>query len=189
MWFQLGPVDKEVLIYGYTGWQWGIANATFDVANCPELNRLQARYNRFASRSGCLESNHGILTKYLDGTDNIGPHSDKPQNIADASLITIVKLGPSARPFRFETLDGKLIFEKMMSPGTAIIMTKESNLLCKHAVPVVEEKKTGLSGSVVFRTITRKEAVGKIRKKTYETNRKRHAKESDRRGKKQHYVE
>ena len=49
-------------------------------------------------------------------------------------------------------LDGTLIMEKVLTPGTAIIMTLAANLKTKHGVPAVKE--AGSSGSVVLRTIT-----------------------------------
>ena len=42
--------------------------------------------------------------------------------------------------------------ERVLAPGTAVIMTLEANLKTKHGVPAVAE--AGSSGSIVFRTIT-----------------------------------
>ena len=42
--------------------------------------------------------------------------------------------------------------ERVLAPGTAVIMTLEANLKTKHGVPAVEE--AGSSGSIVFRSIT-----------------------------------
>ena len=43
-------------------------------------------------------------------------------------------------------------FDQVLAPGTAVIMTLESNRLTQHVVPEVAE--AGSSGSFVFRTIT-----------------------------------
>ena len=48
--------------------------------------------------------------------------------------------------------DGALLMERVLEPGTAVIMTLEANLMTKHGVPAVAE--AGSSGSIVFRTIT-----------------------------------
>ena len=53
-----------------------------------------------------------------------------------------------------EWLDGTLIFEKVLPPGTAVVMTLEANLRTKHSVPAVAE--AGNSGSIVLRTITQR---------------------------------
>merc|ERR1719198_2108639 len=79
-------------------------------------------------------------------------HYDKARSIAESSLITVVKTGAHGRPFRLERLDGTLLMERTLPPGTAVIMTLEANLLTKHGVPAVEE--AGSSGSLVCRTIT-----------------------------------
>ena len=44
------------------------------------------------------------------------------------------------------------IFRETLAPGTAVIMTQAGNISTQHAVPEVEE--AGMSGSIVFRTIT-----------------------------------
>ena len=77
---------------------------------------------------------------------------DKPRSIQAKSLITVVKTGEHGRPFRLETLDGALLMQRALAPGTAVIMTLEANLKTKHGVPAVEE--AGSSGSIVFRSIT-----------------------------------
>ena len=58
----------------------------------------------------------------------IGMHFDKPVYIAEKSLITIVKTGEYGRPFRLEMLDGTLLMERVLAPGTAVVMTLEANL-------------------------------------------------------------
>lgn len=76
---------------------------------------------------------------------------DKHYSIKEKSLITVIKLGDVGRPFKLEWLDGKVIFEKVLAPGTGVIMTLEANLKTKHSVPVTEM--CGNSGSIVARTI------------------------------------
>ena len=85
---------------------------------------------------------------------------DKSRSIKTNSLITVVKTGEHGRPFRLETLDGALIMQRVLAPGTAVIMTLEANLKTKHGVPAVEE--AGSSGSIVFRSITDRVAWGTL---------------------------
>ena len=92
-----------------------------------------------------------VPSHYTYNADNIGMHFDKPISIEKESLITIVKTGEHGRPFRLEMLDGSVIMERVLAPGTAVIMTLEANLLTQHGVPEVSE--CGPSGSWVARTI------------------------------------
>ena len=121
-------------------------------------------------RGGYPAANHFIATHYADGDANIGMHFDKPRSIAEKSLITILKTGECGRPFRLEMLDGTLLMEKELAPGTAIIMTLEANLLTKHGVLAVKE--AGSSGSVVFRTITDTVSWTELQKKLAGSKRK-----------------
>lgn len=68
-----------------------------------------------------------IVTHYVDGEHNIGMHFDKPKSIRPGSLITVVKTGAHGRPFRLELLDGTLLMERVLPPGTAVVMTLEAN--------------------------------------------------------------
>ena len=102
------------------------------------------------------------MTHYVDGQHSIGMHFDKPVSIQAKSLITVIKTGEHGRPFRLETLDGALIMERVLAPGTAIVMTLAANLKTKHGVPAVAE--AGSSGSIVFRTITDRVAWGTLEK-------------------------
>ena len=104
-------------------------------------------------------------------------HYVKEKSIKKKSLITVVKIGAHGRPFhirnrifleqkpgekradwkkRVEKAQSREIpfFDRVLEPGTAVIMTVEDNLRTQHSVPVVDE--AGSSGSLVFRTITEK---------------------------------
>jgi hypothetical protein len=155
MWFQLDDPQetKHFLRYSYSGWQWGVLPATSHIGKVPELRDVVARLNAFCVREGYPETNHFIVTRYEDGKHSIGKHYDKPKSIANGSLIVVVKTGTTGRRFRLEWLDGTLIFDKILAPGTAIVMTLEANLRTKHSVPDLAEA-CGPSGSLVARTIT-----------------------------------
>jgi len=176
MWAQRGePREVGYTKYYYTGWQKDIMPATFDVAICPELAPLAEKYDEWVATVGYPSANHYIVTRYEDGAHSIGYHFDKAKSIAPNSLITVVKTGECGRPFQLrhrvkkpeqapnETdkdykmrcdkaqAQEKAFFDKVLAPGTAVIMTLEANLLTQHGVPEVPE--CGPSGSWVARTI------------------------------------
>ena len=120
---------------------------------------------QWCDANGMMRANHAIVTRYADGSHGIGAHSDKPKSIAPSvpgqtSMITVVKLGPAARRFLVTDLEGAPLFDEIVAPGTAIMMSLEANLQTKHAVPEVDD--AGPSGSIVFRTITDTVAWGKL---------------------------
>ena len=164
IWLQIDdPLTAGYLRYFYTGWQWKVLPATASVDKCPEVKPAVVKYNEWAEAVGFPAANHFIVTKYEDGEHNIGFHYDKPRDIAERSLITVVKMGAHGRPFalRHRKDDQQAqaaeppFFNKVLEPGTAVIMTLEANLKTQHAVPVVEGE-CGSSGSIVFRTITKR---------------------------------
>ena len=166
MWFQVGdPKDVGFVKYFYTGWQYAVLPATSDVQNCPELAPVVEKYNALLEASRFPSANHFIVTHYANGDHSIGMHSDKAKSIAPESLITVVKTGAYARPFRIEKLDGSLIFEQHLEPGTAVVMTLEANLQTKHGVPAVDGADVGSSGSIVFRSITETVSWSELQKK------------------------
>jgi len=163
MWFQLGePQTHGFVKYYYTGWQRAVLPATSDVARAPELVPVVEQYNAWAAALGKPAANHFIVTHYVDGEHNIGMHFDKPKSIQPGSLITVVKTGAHGRPFRLERLDGTLLMERVLQPGTAVVMTLEANLATKHGVPAVE--RAGSSGSLVLRTIDQRVPWARLQK-------------------------
>ena len=193
MWFQRGdPREVGYTKYYYTGWQKDILPATSDVAACPELAPLADKYDEWAASVGYPSANHYIVTRYEDGSHNIGYHFDKAQSIAPTSLITVVKTGECGRRFQLrhrvtperapgETNENfkkrcdraqaqeKALFDEVLAPGTAVIMTLEANLRTQHGVPEVPE--SGPSGSWVARTIFERVPYGKAKR----TQRKKRA--------------
>ena len=155
IWLQRLPKEAGYLRYGYTGWQWNVLPATVGVEQCPEVLPLADRYDKWVTALGLPSANHYIATRYSDGKDCIGWHSDKDKDIAPGSLITVVKMGAHGRCFEM-CLPGEEespFFSKVLAPGTAVIMTLEANLATKHRVPVASD--AGPSGSIVLRTITK----------------------------------
>ena len=185
MWAQTGdPREVGYTKYYYTGWQTDILPATFDAATCPELAPPADKYDEWVATVGYPSANHYIVTRYADGAHSIGYHFDKDQSIAPSSLITVVKTGECGRRFQLrhrvkpEQSPGETdedykvrcdkaqaremaFFDKVLAPGTAVIMTLEANLLTQHGVPEVPE--CGPSGSWVARTIVEHVPYGKAK--------------------------
>ena len=148
--------------YRYTGWQHAISDATADVTDSPPLRDVMDRLS--SSAEGVLRFNHGIYTWYDGLNDFIDYHTDKPDDIAEGSLICVLRTGPCARVWSIRKVvaDGETtpppVFHELVAPGTAIFMTLEANL--KHQHSVVKEAKgnrgAGVderSGSFVLRNI------------------------------------
>lgn len=83
--------------YGYTGWQWKIANATQKVESVSEVDALVKAVNMKLKLE--KSHNHWIITRYESDDDNIGFHSDKMKDWEDDSCFVVIKLGT---PRRFE---------------------------------------------------------------------------------------
>lgn len=146
MWFQ-PEYSKGYRKYGYTGWQWKITYAKRDIKSLPVLENLAYTVNN----SGLVDIpfNDWIVTRYRDGSDNIGFHSDKIRDFTKDSVIMIIKLGDS-RKFEF-TYEDKVFYSEILPKGTAIFTGLDCNKKVKHGVPVMKD--VGLSGSIVGRCI------------------------------------
>jgi len=183
IWLQRGePNDVGFAYYYYTGVQWRVVPAQTDWEKCPEIGALVPLYDAFCNDVGAKPANQVIVTAYRNGDHNIGAHFDKPRSIAEsdddgASLITVVKIGQCGRPFElYRKGEDTPFWSKTLAPGTAVIMTLEANLATKHAVPVVDEKECGPSGSLVWRSITTVVSPEELRKKLAASDRaKEHA--------------
>jgi len=182
IWMQRGDPESEgILRYGYTGWQYRVGEATADVAMDTASLSVADRYDAWVDHEGFQKANHYIVTKYISGDHSIGFHYDKPQDIANGSLITIVKLGEQGRPFQLRWRDQtEPFFDELLQPGTALVMTLEANLKTQHSVPVVANDY--LTGSIVFRSITTrvsdKELKSKIKQANYGGAKKKRKRET-----------
>ncbi len=157
MWFQEGDpkVLKRFLRYDYPGWQYRVLPATSDINRCPELKPTYDAYNALVtSADPTWKANHVIVTHYKDAEAMIGMHSDRTRSIVAESLITVVKTGDVGRTFRITSLDGETeLFNEVVEPGDAIVMTLEANARTKHGVPELAGQVVAPSGSIVFRSI------------------------------------
>ena len=158
MWFQdCDPMEHGFLKYFYTGWQYLVMPATSWVATVPWLEAVTKRVNDHFVRFGQPRTNHYIVTMYEKEDCGIGMHTDKPKSIDPNSMILVIKTGNCGRPFRITDNRGganqdKELFNEVVAPGDAVLMSMKANLATKHGVPIVTEP-TGMSGSIVMRTI------------------------------------
>lgn len=148
MWFQSNYEDG-LRKYGYTGWQWKIANAKHRIESIKPLYDMTQAINR-GIEDDC-QHNEWIVTRYNDGNDNIGLHHDKHKDFHKDSMFVVVKFG-CPRIFEFQLPTGEILYSEKLSAGTAIFVGEKSNQLVKHAVPSSKEE-CGISGSVVGRCI------------------------------------
>ena len=145
------PAVVGVRQYQYTGKHNRVDLVHFDIAKVPQLQSAVHKYDE-SLPDGIAKSNHYIGTMYLNGKDCIAEHSDSTDTLVSDSLITVVKLGPGTRRFIIkEKATGKVLFNDLLAPGSAVSMTIRGNALTTHQVPVDPEE-TEMSGSIVFRT-------------------------------------
>ena len=160
LWLQK-EVD-DMLKYGYTGWQHRISKALHKTSSIPGLDEILNKINELLH----YKHNHWIATCYEDKDDNISLHSDKVQNWVPDSCFIIIKVGAPrrfqvAQPVQMEAKGRKpmmkdvVIFDKVIQPGTAIIVGMDANTKIKHGVPRTENV-DGPSGSIVGRAILTK---------------------------------
>jgi len=163
IWAQAGNVRDGVFIYSYTGFTYPVALATSNWLDDEALTAMSTSMNAFVGEVlGGPEMNHLIITAYDSGSHNIGFHYDKARSIAPDSWIAILKLGPSSRRFalRKRASGGEdqdkmpMLFDEVVPAGTLILFDMNTNLATQHGVPVTDDETVGLSGSVVWRSIT-----------------------------------
>ena len=158
MWFQCGDPKEGFVKYYYTGWQKKVLSATSDVSNVPFLDKFVRDVNGWLLSHGQRSTNHFIVTAYEREDCGIGLHSDKEKSIYDDSVILVVKTGECGRPFvitenkRDEADPDRELFNCVVPPGDAVLMSMKANLKTKHGVPILKQP-TGVSGSIVLRSI------------------------------------
>lgn len=174
IWAQKGSVEQGVRIYIYTGFAYPVAQATSDWNDDEVLKQASDNMNVFMNEIESPEMNHLIVTAYDNGDCNIGMHYDKMKSLHPQTMIAVLKVGEHGRPFavrkrlmhtsktpsdaektQLTKLQEKepLIFNELVPPGTLLLMTAEANLATQHGVPVVDD--VGLSGSIVWRNVTK----------------------------------
>jgi len=148
-----------ILIYNYTGFQYAVAQATFNIKKLEEL------YNLANEMKKTTNANHWIITKYKNHDDSIGLHSDKMKNWHDNSSFHVVKFGV---PRRFlvvlNDINETVLFDMYLPEGTSVKMNMDTNRITKHGVPK-EVNICGESGSIVSRFIKTKLSISDFEKK------------------------
>ena len=189
IWLQDGDPNQGVRVYSYTGWQAPVAFATSDWHGDDQLGGICDGFNAFLDGTDFNPANHAIVTAYDDQTYGIGFHYDKTHTLDPNGVISVVKLG-EARRFEVRTrlppldTDGmsetectkakaahakaqeavQPLFSETLQAGTLVLMTNSANLATQHAVPMMQDP-VGLSGSIVFRSITRIDQASDLRRK------------------------
>jgi hypothetical protein len=189
IWLQDGDPNEGVRVYSYTGWQAPVAFATSDWNGDEQLGGICGGFNTFLDGTDFAPANHAIVTAYDDQTSGIGYHYDKTHTLDPNGVIAVVKLG-AARRFEVRTrlpplnTDGmseteckkakdahakaqeavEPLFSETLQAGTLVLMTNSANLATQHAVPMTQEP-VGLSGSIVFRSVTRVDQASDLRRK------------------------
>jgi len=134
VWFQTG-FDDGMRKYGYTGWQWMIAGATHRVESVPAVAELGKAINEKLGLQ--RPHDHWIATGYNDGSQCIGPHSDKTRDWRSDSCFVVVKFGAKRR-FEF-TWD-----EPAVAEAKAALKRAER----KKDKPVIKIAKAALSAAI-----------------------------------------
>lgn len=184
IWAQNGSVEEGVRIYVYTGFAYPVAEATSDWNEDETFKAASEKMNAFMLDIGAPEMNHLIVTAYDDGDSNIGMHYDKMKSLHPETMIAVLKIGEHGRPFAVRKRlmhtsekpsdDEKkalnkaqekepLIFNEVVAPGTLLLMTADANLATQHGVPTVDD--VGLSGSIVWRNVTKLVTPNELKKK------------------------
>lgn len=140
---------------GHAGMQWEGMSEHVSMSEVPILAQLHAAVTQNLAVGGVsrLEFNQIIVTRYVNGDDNISRHSDDMTTIADPSVILNMSFG-DRRTFSVYTQEGELVWSRPMESGSAFALSTETNKTHLHAI----ERESGAVGeriSVVFRHITR----------------------------------
>lgn len=76
-----------------------------------------------------------------------------------------------------------VLFDELIEPGTLILMSLDTNLATQHSVPTSDDESTGLSGSIVWRSVEQvlsQEELGKKVGNTEKGRAKRKAEKEER---------
>lgn len=156
--------------YRYPGWQWEsmLFYRTFDyVPIVKQIADTCTQYLKFCikekdetgeelveekenkSQLKPVIVNHVIGTKYLDGEDYIGFHSDKMHDITPGSLILLLSMG-EIRELHLRKI-GTEIAENfvVMEPGSLFILGPLTNKIMEHSIVKLKDEK------IVKRKITK----------------------------------
>lgn len=154
--------------YGFPGFQYRAMLHYNTFAQAPEIADLAQFFDthfsfRFTGdapdKLRTPSINHCIATRYEDGDDNIGFHSDKVDDIADNSMIFMLSTG-AVRELHFRRVGEEnpcAVF--VVTPGTLFVLGPETNRLYEHSVVPLKKEKVlsretvGMRMSLVFRNI------------------------------------
>lgn len=146
--------------YKYPGWQWSAVPTYVRLdeldGDFPELERLvahaQLEYGPF---------NMLIVTRYVDGDDNITWHTDKTEDFAEGGVILSYSLG-AARAFELRPIGSKGtrgIETVMMEHGSGVVLSRAGNETHQHRLRKQQKRELAKQGpvgvrySLIFRNI------------------------------------
>jgi alkylated DNA repair dioxygenase AlkB len=83
---------------------------------------------------GLQHSNHCGVNRYLDGTDNIGYHQDKTQDLEPGTGVVTISLG-AVRPLYLQHPDTGQTQIIHLQPGSLFYLGPQTNAVWRHAIP------------------------------------------------------
>lgn len=172
---------SRIPVYRYPGFQYASIQAYEAFYQVPEVNVLVDRLNGGLKYSlgndeemNALGINHVIATRYEDGDDCIGFHSDKVEDIAKESLIIILSTGAKRELHLRKVGEVSAGFVVVMQPGSLFVLGPQTNIQYEHSIVAVgderffQRKAVSARMSLVLRNIstmmTREKVLEKIAK-------------------------
>mgnify|MGYP001195865272 CR=1 FL=1 len=139
---------SRIPVYRYPGFQYASIQAYEAFYQVPEVNVLVDRLNGGLKYSlgndeemNALGINHVIATRYEDGDDSIGFHSDKVEDIAKESLILILSTGARRELHLRKVGEASVCFVVVMQPASLFVLGPQTNIQYEHSiVPVGDER-------------------------------------------------
>lgn len=131
---------QQLFLYRYPGFQHESMRHYRAVRSVPVLERLLRELaERHTFRGQPLRFNHVIATRYRDGDDTIGWHSDKVQDIVPGSPILSLSLG-AERDLQLRSVpdtddDAPVITTQTLRHGDLFVLGPETNRQMQHCVP------------------------------------------------------
>lgn len=132
--YQLHLDNRILAYYGEIPYRYGnIKHNTRPFTSNPYLCKILEQVKCVAPE---LEFNSVLVTKFRNGTDYLGYHSDNEPAIKNDSLIATISLGEN-RTISFKSVipNGNTISSFSLDHGTLYFMTRESQNFFQHSIP------------------------------------------------------
>jgi hypothetical protein len=144
-------VDSTELmpIYQYTGFQWKATEHYQSIEAFEDIKHVVDEFDKVG-----MHFNHVTCTRYLDGSDSIGFHSDKTEYFTPNTAIVILSLG-APRTFCLEHKVSGATTTLTLKHGDLFQLGWETNMHYKHSF-VEDSSCTAVAISIILRDIDRK---------------------------------